>query len=126
MRRGLHGTTLDCHPGRGRPRHPVPLEWIAVVLVILVMRAGTALAIFASARLSLQAALRTFLLPLGAQVLVATYPDWSMASMGLETGLTFLWLGGLPLAARALVEQPAIRAAGASRAGAGWLLRLRS
>jgi arabinofuranosyltransferase len=72
---------------------PFPLEWIAVVLGIIMTLGGTTLAIFGSARLSLRAEPRAFLLPLGALVFIATYPVWSLASMGLETGLTILWLG---------------------------------
>jgi len=72
---------------------PFPLEWIAVVLGIVMTLAGTILAIAGSSRFSRMASPGAFLLPLGAVVFVATYPVWSYASMGLETGLTFLWIG---------------------------------
>ena len=72
---------------------PFPLEWIAVVLGILMTLAGTSLAIVGSVRLVRNVSPRTFLLPLGAVVFIAVFPVWSLASMGLETGLTFLWLG---------------------------------
>ncbi|MGA3147337.1 MAG: hypothetical protein ABSF33_07665 [Acidimicrobiales bacterium] len=72
---------------------PFPLDWIAVVLGILFTLGGVSLAIVSSARLVHRAAPRTFLLPLGAVVFLAVPPVWSLASMGLETGLSFLWLG---------------------------------
>ena len=73
---------------------PFSLNWIAVVLGILLTLAGTSMAILSSARLTHRAAPRTFLLPLGAVVFLAVPAVWSLASMGLETGLTFFWLGG--------------------------------
>jgi arabinofuranosyltransferase len=72
---------------------PFPLDWIAVVLGILLTLAGTSIAIVGSARLVHRASPGTYLLPLGAVVFVAVSPVWSLASMGLETGLTFFWLG---------------------------------
>jgi arabinofuranosyltransferase len=73
---------------------PFSLNWIAVVLGILLTLAGTSIAILSSARLTRRAEPRSFLLPLGAVVFLAVPPVWSLASMGLETGLTFFWLGG--------------------------------
>ncbi len=72
---------------------PFPLDWIAVVLGILLTVGGTSIAILSSARLVHRAAPRTFLLPLGAVVFLAVPAVWSLASMGLETGLSFFWIG---------------------------------
>jgi arabinofuranosyltransferase len=72
---------------------PFPLEWVAVILGILFTVAGTLLAVFGSRRLVRRASPDTFLLPLGAVTFVAVAPVWSLASMGLEDGLTFFWLG---------------------------------
>ncbi len=72
---------------------PFSLVWIAVILGILLMVAGTAIAIQSSARLVHRAAPGRFLLPLGAIVFLALPPVWTLASMGLETGLEFFWLG---------------------------------
>ncbi|MGA2835983.1 MAG: hypothetical protein ABSF84_05240 [Acidimicrobiales bacterium] len=72
---------------------PFPLDSIGVGLGIVCTVAGTAVAVASSARLVHRASPGTFLLPLGAAVFVAVAPVWSLASLGLETGLTFLWLG---------------------------------
>ena len=72
---------------------PFSLEWIAVVLGISMTIGGMVLALAGSVGLSRAVEPRAFLLPIGAVVFVATYPVWTLASMGLETGLTFLWLG---------------------------------
>ncbi len=72
---------------------PFPLDWIAVVLGILLTLGGVSMAIWSSARLVHRAAPRAFLLPLGAVVFLGLPPVWSLASMGLETGLSFFWLG---------------------------------
>jgi arabinofuranosyltransferase len=71
---------------------PFPLNWIAVVVGILLTVGGTALAIVSSSRLVHRAAPRAFLLPLGAVAFVAVPVVWSLASMGLETGLSFFWI----------------------------------
>jgi len=72
---------------------PFPLEWLAVVLGILLTLAGTSIAILGSSRLVHRASPGSFLLPIGAVVFVAIPPIWSLSSTGLETGLTFFWLG---------------------------------
>ena len=73
---------------------PFPLTAIAVDLGIAGTVAGLGMAVTASARLVRRAAPDAFLLPLGALVFVAVPPVWSLASLGLETGLVFCWLGG--------------------------------
>ncbi len=72
---------------------PFPLTSIAVDLGIAATVAGLGLATAASARLVRRVAPDAILVPLGAVVFVAVSPVWSLASMGLETGLEFLWLG---------------------------------
>ena len=71
---------------------PFPLDWIAVVFGILLTVGGTVVAILSSARLVHRAVPRAFLLPLGAVVFLAVPAVWSLASMGLETGLSFFWI----------------------------------
>jgi len=72
---------------------PFPLTAIAVDLGLAGTVAGLGMAVTASARLVRRAAPDAFLLPLGALVFVAVPPVWSLASLGLETGLVFCWLG---------------------------------
>ncbi len=72
---------------------PLPLTSIAVDLGLVCSVAGLGLATAASTRLVRRAAPDAFLLPLGAVVFVAVAPVWSLATLGLETGLEFLWLG---------------------------------
>ena len=72
---------------------PLSLASTAVDLGILFTVAGLTLAVASSARLVRRSKPDTFLVPLGAIVFVAVSPVWSLASLGLETGLMFLWLG---------------------------------
>jgi arabinofuranosyltransferase len=71
---------------------PVSLPWLAVVLGLLLSVAGLALAQRAAQRLWSRGE-RRFLLPLGAVVIAALPPFWDFATSGLETGLSFAWLG---------------------------------
>jgi arabinofuranosyltransferase len=73
---------------------PFPLTGIAVDLGILLTVSGLGLATGASARLVRRAAPDSFELPLGALAFVAVAPVWSLASLGLETGMEFAWLAG--------------------------------
>ncbi len=71
----------------------VPLEWIAVALGLVLSTAGLGLA-GSGARLVARAEGRGGVaVPLGALVVVALPPYWDFATSGLETGLTFAWLG---------------------------------
>jgi arabinofuranosyltransferase len=72
---------------------PLSLEWIAVVLGGGLCLAGTALVIVGAVRLGRRVAPDAFLLPLGALILVALFPMWTLGTAGLETGLTLGWLG---------------------------------
>lgn len=68
---------------------PLRLEWIAVFLGIGLTLAGVAMAMAGSAVLCRGEVLA----PVGAIVLVVLAPMWKFASGGLETGLSFAWLG---------------------------------
>ena len=72
---------------------PFSLTTIAVDLGVTLTVAGLGLAVVSSARLVRRASPDTFLLPLGALVFAAVPAVWSLASLGMETGLTFFWLG---------------------------------
>jgi arabinofuranosyltransferase len=72
---------------------PFSLTAIAVDLGITLTVAGLALDVVSSVRLVRLASPDGFLLPLGALVFASVPAVWSLASLGLETGLTFFWLG---------------------------------
>lgn len=73
---------------------PFPLTDVAVDVGIASTVAGLGLAVAASMRLVRRAEPDSFLVPLGAVVFAAVPAVWSLASLGLETGIVFLWLGG--------------------------------
>jgi arabinofuranosyltransferase len=73
---------------------PFPLTGIAVDLGILCTVSGFGLVVVASTRLVRRAAPDRILVPLGSLVFVAVSPVWSLASLGLETGMVFAWLAG--------------------------------
>jgi arabinofuranosyltransferase len=80
---------------------PGSLEWFAVLAGLAGTVAGTALAVAASARLARGTGSQLaapsddwWWLPFGSIVFVALPPVWHYATSGLETGLTFAWLGG--------------------------------
>ena len=104
---------------------PFSLTTIAVDLGIALTLAGLALAVVSSARLVRRASPDTFLLPLGALVFVAVPAVWSLASLGLETGLAFCWLGAcLAVLVRwAGAERPAVPAWALVVLGLGPLVR---
>lgn len=72
---------------------PLRLEWIAVLVGIALSVAGLCLAMLASARLIRPRGNDVVVLPAGALVLAALPAMWLNASMGLENGLVFCWLG---------------------------------
>ncbi len=84
--------------GRALVPASAPIEWVAVVLGLVLSVAGLLAVTWAALELwrpsrghdTSRAALG---LPLGALVLVALPPFWDYATSGLETGLTFAWLG---------------------------------
>ena len=74
-----------------------PLTDVAVDLGVLLTAGGLALAVVGSTRLARRAEPGTFVLPIGAVVFMAVPAVWSLATLGLETGLVFFWTGRLPL-----------------------------
>ncbi|MGH9182250.1 MAG: hypothetical protein ACRDZ9_00220 [Acidimicrobiales bacterium] len=73
---------------------PVPVERLSVLLGLGLTLAGLLLATLASLRLVRLSHRSGPVVPLGALVVVAVPPMWDFATSGLETGLTFCWLGG--------------------------------
>jgi arabinofuranosyltransferase len=70
---------------------PVPVEWLAVVLGLACTLGGLLLASLAALRLWCPRS--GPVAPLGSLVVVALPPVWDFATSGLETGLSFFWLG---------------------------------
>jgi arabinofuranosyltransferase len=70
---------------------PAGLPWIAVVLGLALSIAGLALAQWGAYRLWSDR--RGVIVPLGSLVVAATPAFWDFATSGLETGLSFFWLG---------------------------------
>ncbi len=104
---------------------PFPLDWLAVVVGIMMTVTGASLALMGSHRLVRRVAPHAFLLPLGIIVFVVVAPVWSLASTGMETGLTFMWLGLCFLLLAQWAERPAHHLARWSLVvlGMGWLIR---
>lgn len=69
----------------------VPLEWVAVLLGIAATAGGLVAASMAAR--TLHAGAGSPLAPVGAIVVAAVPAFWDFSSSGLETGLSFLWLG---------------------------------
>jgi arabinofuranosyltransferase len=72
---------------------PIRLEWISVGLGLAAAGFGLWMAIAGSRRLARTNAADAFLLPFGVLVFVAILPSWVFGTSGLETGLSFAWLG---------------------------------
>ena len=72
---------------------PLRLEWEAVFLGIGFTAAGVVLAQRGAWLVVKAAAPDALVVPFGALVLVALPPMWDYATSGLETGLSFAWLG---------------------------------
>jgi arabinofuranosyltransferase len=103
---------------------PVRLEWIAVVLGLLASAFGLAMAIAGARRLALTYAADAFLVPFGILVFVAILPSWSFGTSGLETGLSFAWLGlSFWLLAGWASSRSRISVARGFLLGLGWLVR---
>jgi arabinofuranosyltransferase len=103
---------------------PVRLEWLAVVLGIASTLAGLTLAMLGSARLARRDDPDALLVPFGALVVVSLLPMWFYASSGLETGLTFLWLGAcLWILAEWSTTDHRLSPIRAVVLGIGWLVR---
>jgi arabinofuranosyltransferase len=104
---------------------PFSLTTIAVDLGVMLTVGGLLLAVVSSARLVRRASPDSFLLPIGALVFAAVPAVWSLASLGMETGLSFFWLGAcLALLARwAARRGPAVSAGMLVVLGLGPLVR---
>lgn len=74
------------------PLRSIDLEWIAVAMSLVMSVAGLFLGSLASLQL-LHPRRGGVLIPIGAIVVAAVPVFWDFATSGLETGLTFLWLG---------------------------------
>jgi arabinofuranosyltransferase len=100
------------------------LEWIAVVLGVLLSALGFAAAARGAWLLWRQLAPVTVTAPLGLLTMVAVPPVWDFATSGLETGLTFAWLGGCLWAVASLLDRGGARVTPvAILAGLGPLVR---
>ena len=77
---------------------PIGLEWVAVAFGLALSLAGLAMATWAAHLLLRERGGNGLPLPLGALVFVALPPVWDFATSGLETGLSFAWLGASFLA----------------------------
>jgi arabinofuranosyltransferase len=73
---------------------PLRLEWIAVLGGMALTVSGLALAIWGSVRLQRGTRVDPLWIPAGALVLAVFAPMWRFSTSGLETGVTFAWLGG--------------------------------
>jgi arabinofuranosyltransferase len=84
----------------------IQIEWLSVVLGLLLSVAGLAAACWASALVARDRGADGLLLPLGALVFAVLAATWEFATSGLETGLSFAWLGAgfLVLARTCLTE----------------------
>ena len=108
----------------GGASRSLALEWVAVVLGIAGTVAGLAAAMLAAR--DLHGGAGTAMVPVGAVVVAAVPAFWDFASSGLETGLTFLWLGtGGWALVRAVTREPRSRTslAAAALLGLGPLVR---
>jgi len=72
---------------------PVSLEATAVLVGIACGTGGFVAAMAGSARIARRIDPGAFVLPFGILVPTSVYAFWGMASSGLETGMTYLWVG---------------------------------
>lgn len=104
---------------------PLRLEWVAVLVGLVATAGAVGLAMAGSLRLWGSHEPGTLMLPAGVLVFVAVYPVWTFVTSGLETSLTFAWLGGctLILARWADGIDPRPHLSACVVLGAGWLIR---
>lgn len=105
---------------------PVTLEWLAVLVGLALAVAGVAAACAGALRLTRRPGdEHRWAVPLGAVVMVAPFATWVWATSGLETGLTWGWLGAclLLLARWATAPEAPIGRVAAVVLGLGWLVR---
>ena len=103
---------------------PIRLEWIAIVFGLLASAFGLAMASAGARCLAQLEKADAFLVPFGILVFVAIPPSWVFATSGLETGLSFAWLGlTFWLLADWAQSRSRMPAARAVVLGLGWLVR---
>jgi arabinofuranosyltransferase len=104
---------------------PVRLEWLAVLAGLALGGAGLWFAMAASRRLWFeQPEPSTLVVPFGAIVFIAILPTWVFATSGLETGLSFAWLGAaLWILAEWAHHDDRLSLPRAFVLGMGWLVR---
>jgi arabinofuranosyltransferase len=72
---------------------PIRLEWLAVGLGLIASAFGLMMATAGASRLARTGISDPFLVPFGVLIFVALPPAWVFGTSGLETGLSFAWLG---------------------------------
>ncbi|MDQ1386262.1 MAG: arabinofuranosyltransferase, partial [Actinomycetota bacterium] len=104
---------------------PIGLEWLSILLGVGLSVLGAAFAMRGAARVARRAEPTAFLLPVGVIVFAALVPVWYFESAGLETGMTFAWLGICCwiLASWATNANRTLSPASAITLGLGWLVR---
>jgi arabinofuranosyltransferase len=104
---------------------PIRLEWLVIGLGLAGTLSGIALAMAASTRLVRANAPQGIVVPFGALAFSVLLPVWYFATSGLETGLTFAWLGAsLWILARwAFAHGRPLPLAHGVVLGLGWLVR---
>jgi arabinofuranosyltransferase len=111
---------------------PIRLEWISMLLGLACSAVGMVAAIAGSRRLMLDTAatdtttprLRGVVVPAGILVFIAPFGMWLWQTSGLETPLTWAWLGAsLFVLARWASDERRVGAPGAVLLGLGWLVR---
>ncbi|MCU1467267.1 MAG: putative permease [Actinomycetia bacterium] len=104
---------------------PISLDWLSVLVGIACSVLGAAFAMRGAAKVARRVAPNAFLLPVGVLAFAALVPVWYFESAGLETGMTFAWLGLCcwVLASWATTPNGKLSVAGAAVLGLGWLVR---
>jgi arabinofuranosyltransferase len=104
---------------------PVRLEWLAVLGGIASTVVGIGMAMAGAGRLWRPTAPTAWLVPFAALPVVALFPFWLWSSGGLETGLTFAWLGACMWVLGRWAGDPTrtMGTGGAVLLGLGWLVR---
>ena len=83
----------------------IAIEWVAAVLSLMLAVGGLAAATIGASLLHGER--DAIAVPVGALVFAALPPAWDYATSGLETGLSFAWLGGVFLGLVAAARNPA-------------------
>jgi arabinofuranosyltransferase len=103
---------------------PFRLEWLAVFLGIGASVGGIVACLAGSSRLARLGEKDALLLPFGALVVMVLAPMWYYATSGLETGISFLWIGvSLWILARWAASSERLPLVGAVVLGFGGLVR---